>query len=147
MQNVQNRPYNKGRMSEQGVLGLLLNKIPDWLKTGLILTFALILVLKLLGFSLYNDFYLNTYNLKLLVLTICSLVLFNILLHLYLIYKLANKNVYIPHILPKFIKKWLLELQLLVSTPAGVKAFKTLYYQQLWLYTFVIVFLTFAILY
>lgn len=140
-------PKDTNSVSAMGFVGLFLNKLPSWFKMSFSFLFGLIFVLKLLGYSLITDFYLNTYNWKLLVLTLCSLVLFNTLLHLYLIQKFANKNVSIPHILPKFLKQRLLELQLLVSNPAGVKAFKTLYYQQFWIYSFMIVFLTFTILY
>jgi len=61
-------PKDTSSATAMGFVGLLLNKIPDWLKFGFTLGFALILVLKLLGFSLYTDFDLNTYNFKLLVL-------------------------------------------------------------------------------
>ena len=128
-----------------GFIGLFLNRLPllkhhrAWIKIMFILFFMSILGLKLLGFSLFADFFLNMQNLKLLSNILCVLAIFYLLLNLYLIHKFANKNVNIPTILPEFFIKWLSEFQIIVKTPEGIKEFKNMYYREIVIYSFIII--------
>lgn len=121
-----------------------MNKLPSapaaWLKFGFKLIFVVILVLKLLGFSLYTDFFLNMHNLKLLSQTLCGLWILFLILHVYLIHKFAQKDRQIPEILPNFLIEWLSEFKQIVATPQSIKSFKNMYYIQIALYICIIVF-------
>lgn len=118
----------------------MIPRMPDGLKFGFKFGFVLILVLKLLGFSLYTDFYLNHYNWKLLVMTLCVLWILFLLLHIYLIHKFAQKDRQIPQILPEFLIQWLSEFKEIAATPQSIKSFKNMYYREIVLYICILIF-------
>jgi hypothetical protein len=90
---------NNNMINTNSSLFLLLSnfnkKIPSWLKIVFKLLFSIILVLKLLGFSIISvsDIFNNLYNLKILSYIICSLIISYQLLNLYLIHKFSNKKI------------------------------------------------------
>lgn len=123
-----------------GLMGWISNKIPSGFKFGFKLVFIVVLVLKVLGFSLYTDFYLNMHNFKLLNQTLCVLWILYLLLHIYLIHKFAQKDRQVPQILPEFLIEWLSEFKEIVATPQSIKSVKNMYYIQIVLYICIIVF-------
>ena len=115
-------------------LSYLNKKIPNWLKIFFKILFVTILVLKLLGFSFLSVFSINIYYIKVAYYIICSLIIFYHLLCLYLLHKIVNKNLKILEVLPEFVKKWIKWIEMLTTTKADRKEFKTNSYMEITVY-------------
>lgn len=125
-------------------LSNLNKKIPSWLKILFKFLFVTILVLKLLGFSLWSVFLINAYIWKIAYYIILSLVISYHLLSLYLLHKFSNKNIKISEVLPEFVIQWLKEIEGMSSSSAGIKEFKTSCYIEITIYTMLLILIVIA---
>ena len=100
---------------------------------------TIILVLKLLGFSLLNILS-NTFYIKLYFITSISVVILYLLLSLFFLYKFSSQDIKIPEILPNFIITWLEEIQVMSKTKPGFKTYKDMVYIELSIYIFALIF-------
>ncbi len=132
-------------MNNSSTLFLLLsninNKIPDWLKIIFRLLFLSILIIKLLGFNVL-DIISNNYYLKMYCYISCSLVILYQILNILLLYLFSKNNIKIPEILPDFIINWLKEFEIMSSSKASIKEFKTTCYIEILLYVTIIILIT-----
>jgi hypothetical protein len=115
------------------------SKIPSWLKLSFKLLILVLVVLKLLGFSIIFDVLNNLYLLKKLIYFLCSVVIGYQLLNLYLIHKFSFKKVKYPEVLPDFIINWLKEFKTITSCESGIKRFKQICYIEICIYLFIMV--------
>lgn len=116
------------------ILSNLNKNIPSWLKVFLRLIMISVLILKLLGFSIFTDILLNSYNLKIYSIISCSFGISYQLLSIYLIHKFSTTKVNIPEVLPEFIIKWLKSLEMLSSDKNIVKNTKNSCYIDITIY-------------
>ena len=119
-------------------LSQLHSKIPSWVKLAFKLLMSDLVILKLLGFTVF-DVLNNLYYLKIYSITSCSLVIGYHLLNLYLIHKFSVKKVKYSEVLPDFIIKWLQELEVLSSSKPGINSVKQMCYTQIFIYLFLLV--------
>lgn len=124
------------------LLSKLNNKIPSWVKLAFKLLFFIIILLKLLGYSIITDVFNDLYFLKKLVYIGSSLVILFDVLNLYLIHKFANKKVKIPAVLPDFIINWLTDFEELSSTQRSIKVFKKECYINISIYLVIMILIT-----
>ena len=135
--------FNSNRNIVNNGLFLFISKInsriPSWLKLSFKLLILVLVVLKLLGFSIIFDFLINIYLLKNLIYFLCSIVIGYQLLNLYLIHKFSIKKLKYSEVLPDFIINWLKEFEVITSSESGIKRFKQICYIEICIYLFIMV--------
>ena len=115
-------------------LSYLNKKIPRWLKIFFKILFVTILVLKLLGFSFLSVFLIDMYYIKVAYYIIFSLIISYHLLNLYLLHKFSTKQIKILEVLPEFVINRLKEVEMMSTTKAEIKEFKTMCYLEITVY-------------
>lgn len=137
-----NKNINNNMISNSGfllVLSKISNKIPNWVKLSFKILFFIILVLKLLGYSLITDVINDVSFLSKFVYVYASVVITYQLLSLYLIHKFSTKNVKISEVLPDFMINWLKEFEVMASTKEGIKGFKKNCYIEISIYLTIVI--------
>ena len=129
-----NSNSNSNTVNSMIFLSSLNNKIPRWLKILFKILFVTILVLKLLGFNFLSVLSINVFYIKVAYYILFSLIICYHLLRLYLLHKFINKKMKISEILPEFLIKWLKDIEMMTTTKAEIKEFKTNCYMEISVY-------------
>ena len=88
--------WDNGKFSSLFLLMSNINKkIPNWIKLFFKLLFLIVLILKLLNFSIVSDILINPFNIKLLCYTFFILAFLYQLLNLYLNIYFINIEVFL----------------------------------------------------
>lgn len=74
------------------------------------------------------------YYIKVAYYIIFSLIICYHLISLYLLHKFSNKKIQILEVLPEFLIKWLKEIEIMSTTKANIKEFKTISYMEITIY-------------
>ena len=118
-------------------------KLPDWVKLIFRLLFLSILVLKLLGISIF-EFLNSTYYIKMFSYITCSLLIIYQFLNLYLLHKFSNNNIKIPEVLPDFLINWLKDFKIICSNKESINVIKKTYYIEISIYLVILILTTFV---
>ena len=108
-------------------------KIPSWVKLLFKLIFIAVIIIKLLGFNIFQILD-NSYYLKIYMLCTCSLAILYQLLNIYLYYIYITKKPKIPEYLPEFIINWLEEFEKMAKFKLNFKFFKKTCYIEITIY-------------
>ena len=92
------------------------------------------LILFLIGILGFSVFLISVFKLKIAICILCSLIICYHLLNLYLLHKFSNKKIKILEILPEFLINLLKEIELMSTTRAEIKEFKTTCYIKITIY-------------
>jgi hypothetical protein len=131
---VGNSNSNSDTINSILFLSSLNKKIPKWLKILFKFLFVTIIVLKLLGFSFLSVLSINVFYIKVAYYILFSLIICYHLLSLYLLHKFSKKNMKILEVWPEFLIKRLKEIEMMSTTKAEIKEFKTNCYMEISVY-------------
>jgi hypothetical protein len=114
-------------------------QIPLYLRIVCIFLILNVVVLKLLGYSIFS-LITDKSLLRNLIFVYFFLVTSYQLLNLYLAHIFASKKIKIPEILPDFLINWLKEFEIITLTEESIKGFKKTCYIELFVYLVMMVF-------